>query len=214
MPTFSESVAAGGHVIGESSNQPIDIVDADPAWPAAFEVVRSRLAEALGPVAKRIDHVGSTAVPGLAAKPVIDIQVSVPDVEDEPAYCEAVESVGVVLRWIEPGHRYFRPPPGVPRVWHVHVCTAGSDWERDHLLFRDYLRAHQEAAAAYGALKRDLAVTHRDGRIEYTDAKEPFIRHALAQAETWARATGWTVRGDPESGSSWAATAPASTTSG
>jgi GrpB-like predicted nucleotidyltransferase (UPF0157 family) len=191
VPTFADSVAAGGRQVGPARNDPVEVVDPDPAWPARFEEARGRLATSLGPAAVRIDHVGSTAVPGLAAKPVIDIQVSVPDVEDDAAYRERIEHVGVVLQWTEPGHRYFRAPPGQPRLWHIHVCSTGSAWERDHLLFRDYLRAHPETAAAYAQLKRELAARHRNGRLDYTDAKDPFIDAALERAAVWARDTGW-----------------------
>lgn len=191
MPTFAESVAAGGRQVGKERNEPIAIVLYDSAWPGLFEEMRGRLAASLGPTALRIDHVGSTAVPGLAAKPVVDIQVSVPDVDDEAAYNQSIEAQGFELRWIEPGHRYFRPPHGLPRLWQVHVCSAGSDWERVHLLFRDFLRAHPEAATEYEALKRKLAADHRDDRIAYTDAKGPFIEGVAGGAEKWAKAVGW-----------------------
>jgi GrpB-like predicted nucleotidyltransferase (UPF0157 family) len=153
--------------------------------------MRDQLAESLGPLALRIDHVGSTAVPGLAAKPVVDIQVSVADVEDTDAYREPIERHGFVLRYIEPGHRYFRPAPGIPRLWQVHVCQAGSDWERVHLLFRDFLRAHPDEAAAYAALKLEMAERHPHDRIAYNDAKGPWIESALQRAEAWATNTGW-----------------------
>jgi GrpB-like predicted nucleotidyltransferase (UPF0157 family) len=191
MPTHAESVAAGGRQVGQGRNEPIELVPYDPTWPGVFEEMRARLATALGPVALRIDHVGSTAVPGLAAKPVIDIQVSVPDVDDESAYKEAMESQGLELRWIEPGHRYFRPPPDLPRLYHVHVCSTGSEWERVHLLFRDHLRTHGDSAQTYEALKGQLARDYRGDRIGYTDAKSPFIEDVLVRAERWAKETGW-----------------------
>lgn len=102
------------------------VVDYDPAWPEGFVEISTRLADALGARVVRIDHVGSTAVPGLPAKPIVDVQISVPDVEDEPGYLPSIEGQGFDLRWIEPGHRYLRPPPELPRLWQVHVCTVGS----------------------------------------------------------------------------------------
>jgi GrpB-like predicted nucleotidyltransferase (UPF0157 family) len=192
MPTFRESVAAGARVIGDArATDPVEIVNYDPAWPARYESMRVRLAEALGATAVRIDHVGSTAVPGLAAKRVIDIQVSVPDVADATAFKDAIEAQGFVSRMIEPGHHYFRPPPGLPRDYQVHVCTVGSDWEWRHLLFRDYLRADPETRAAYEALKRDLATRFTNDRIGYNDAKSPFIEAAVERAAAWAKRTGW-----------------------
>lgn len=191
MPTFAESVAAGGRQVGRTRNEPIVVVDYDPVWPKRFVEISTRLAGALGARAVRIDHVGSTAVPGLAAKPIVDVQVSVPDVDDETAYLPSIEGQGFELRWIEPGHRYLRPPPDLPRLGQVHACTVGSDWERVHLLFRDYLRAHPAAAAGYAALKRQLADQFRRDSIAYTDAKGPWIEWTLRLAEEWAPATGW-----------------------
>lgn len=165
----------------------LEVVPYEEAWPARYEAWRRRLASALGPTAVRIEHVGSTAVPGLAAKPVIDIQVSVPDPEDEGAYVPAVEACDLRLRSRDPGHRYFRPPADRPREVHVHVCGVGSVWEWEHLLFRDYLGAHPQTAAAYGALKLDLAQRYADDRLVYTDAKSNFIVDVLEAADAWAR---------------------------
>ena len=130
-------------------------------------------------------------MPGLAAKPVVDVQVSVPDVTDEASFLPAFESLGLPLRTSEPGHRYFRPPRGRPREVQVHVCDAGGSWERVHPLFRDYLRADPGAREAYAALKRGLAEMYRDDRIAYSEAKTDFILDALEAAEAWAKATGW-----------------------
>jgi GrpB-like predicted nucleotidyltransferase (UPF0157 family) len=191
-------------VIGAVRGDPILLVPYDDAWPARFAEWRSLLHGALGPRAVRIDHVGSTAVPGLPAKPVVDIQVSVTDVEDESAYVAAIESTGMRLRSREPGHRYFRPPPGIDRVVQIHVCAVGSDWERVHILFPAYLRANPARAAAYARLKRDLAAAFPDDRIGYTDAKGPFIEETLVMAATWAARTGWRpyviLPGEDESG--------------
>jgi GrpB-like predicted nucleotidyltransferase (UPF0157 family) len=193
VPTFSESIAAGGRVVGTShKDAPIEIVEYDPLWPARYEEMRTRLAHVLGAQALRIEHVGSTAVPGLPAKPVVDIQVSVPDVEDDDAFRGLIESLGFRLRFIEAGHRYFQPPPGLPRTYQIHVCTIGSDWERVHLLFRDYLRAHPQVAYEYGAMKKRLAGQYATDRIKYNDDKGPFITAVLAAAEDWAADTDWT----------------------
>jgi GrpB-like predicted nucleotidyltransferase (UPF0157 family) len=183
----------GGTLLGKVRSDPIEVVDYDPRWPGQFERMRRRLAKELGAVAVRIDHVGSTAVPGLAAKPVIDIQVSVPDVEDEAAYVAAIERCGVALRYREKGHRYVRPAPGKPRRYQVHVCSAGSKWERDHILFRDFLRTHAEEARRYEAVKYDVAGHHRSDRIAYNDAKGPLIAEMLGRAVVWATQTGWST---------------------
>jgi GrpB-like predicted nucleotidyltransferase (UPF0157 family) len=171
----------------------IEVIAYDEHWPMRFAEWRTRLAAALGVVAVRIEHVGSTAVPGLDAKPIIDIGVTVADTEDEAAYVPAIESTGLQLRAREPGHRYFRPPADRPRDVHVHVCAAGSAWEREHLLFRDYLRAHPAARQAYAELKRDLAERYPDDRLAYTDAKSAFILDALDDAAAWAISRGWSL---------------------
>jgi len=178
--------------IGPPSLDPVVIVGYSPEWPEVFAAWQERVRAALGVVALRVDHIGSTAVPGLAAKPVVDVQVSVVDIADEPSYLPAVEALGLPLRVREPGHRYFRAPRG-RRVVQVHVCEAGSAWERDHLLFRDFLRAHREVAARYGDLKRELAARHRHDRLGYTEGKSAFIVAVLADAEPWAERTGWSV---------------------
>ena len=185
----------GGTILGEERNDPVAIVAYDPLWPSRFAAWRDRLADGIGSTAVRIEHIGSTAVPGLAAKPVVDIQVSVPDVADEASYVAAIESVGFGLRYRNEslGWRYFRPPPGLPRAAQVHVCSVGSESERLHLLFRDYLRAHHAEADAYAAAKRAAAARHREDRIAYTDAKDTYIHPALRRAAAWARETGWSV---------------------
>jgi GrpB-like predicted nucleotidyltransferase (UPF0157 family) len=172
----------GWEILGEVHNEPIEIVPYDSTWPEEYEAWHHRLEVALGSAALGIDHVGSTAVPGLAAKPTIDIQISVRDMTDEPSYVPAIEGLGVPLRARDDLHRYFRPAPGRPRHVHIHVCDEGGDWERDHLLFRDYLRANDRIRDAYAALKLDLAKRFRDDRLAYTDAKSAFILGALEDA--------------------------------
>jgi GrpB-like predicted nucleotidyltransferase (UPF0157 family) len=174
-----------------SVRDPIEVVPYDQAWPVRFASYRERLAGALAEVAVGIEHVGSTAVPDLAAKPIIDIQVSVPDVEDEAAYAYGVERAAAELRSRERGHRYFRPAADRPRDVQVHVCQAGSRWEYDHLLFRDYLRSHDAVRDAYAELKLGLAASYRDDRLAYADAKSAFILDALDEAREWAARTGW-----------------------
>jgi GrpB-like predicted nucleotidyltransferase (UPF0157 family) len=172
-------------------DDPHEISDYDPAWLVTFADWRPRLAAALGAAASRIDHVGSTAVPGLAAKPVIDVMVSVPDVGDEASYLPACLSTGLILRMREAGHRLLWPPPVSPRVVHVHVCDSGGGWGRDELLFRDYLRVHPAACDEYSALKRDLMARWHDDRRAYTEAKTAFVLDALEHARAWAIHSGW-----------------------
>ncbi|MBN9734154.1 GrpB family protein [Pseudonocardia sp. P1] len=183
-------VASGPELIGGVEKRDIVVVPYDPGWPVRFEAERRRIVAAVGAVARRVDHVGSTAVPGLAAKPIVDIDLSVPDVDDEPSYLPALERAGYLLRVREPGHRLVRT---AERDVHVHVCPAGSDWERRHLLFRDRLRADRRDRAAYAALKLDLAGREWADMNAYADAKGPLIADITRRAEGWAQRVGWTV---------------------
>jgi GrpB-like predicted nucleotidyltransferase (UPF0157 family) len=175
--------------------QPIEVVAYDQGWTERFEAWRGRLAELLGPVALRIEHVGSTSVPGLAAKPVVDIQVSVADLGDEDRYVPPCEAAGLQFRLRDDEHRYFQPPPGQPRDVHVHVCEQGGEWERVHLLFRDYLRSSADARETYAAAKREAARVWRNDRAAYTEAKSDVILGILDQARAWAAATLWGIGG-------------------
>lgn len=169
----------GFEIVGSPRNDPVDIVEYDPSWPERFRRWREVLQTALGSAAVRIEHVGSTAVPGLAAKPIIDIQISVADLDDEASYVPQIEAAGVALRSRDAEHRYFRPAPGRPRDVQVHVCVAGGAWERDHVRFRDHLRANPAARRAYADLKRRLAARHVHDRLAYTEGKNEFVERAL-----------------------------------
>jgi GrpB-like predicted nucleotidyltransferase (UPF0157 family) len=175
------------------AREPVRLVPYDAEWPTRFARWRGWIGAALGATALRTEHVGSTSVPGLAAKPVIDIQVSVADIADEARYAGQLESLGLQLGSRDDVHRYYSPPPERPRELHLHLCQAGSGWEREHLLFRDYLRAHPAAADRYLAGKRAAAATWRDDRWAYTEAKTDVILDILDDAERWAGATGWTL---------------------
>jgi GrpB-like predicted nucleotidyltransferase (UPF0157 family) len=177
---------------GRRVQDPVEVVPYREEWAEGFRAWRERLSEALGDTAVRIDHVGSTALRGLDAKPVVDIQISVGDVEDEDRYVPAIEGLGIALRFREPRHRYFRPSGDLPRSVQIHVCEAGGEWEREHLLFRDFLRANPEARDAYARLKRELADWYRDDRIAYNEGKTGFILDTLDEARAWAERIGWT----------------------
>jgi GrpB-like predicted nucleotidyltransferase (UPF0157 family) len=176
------------------AGDPIWVIPYDPTWPESFAQQAASLRTALGPTAIRIDHIGSTAIPGLLAKPVIDIQISVSDFEPVDGYRLPLERLGFVFRPDNPERtkRYFREPPGRRRT-HIHVRRAGSFSEQFALLFRDFLRTHHEAAEQYGKLKLELAARyHRvEDRHAYTEAKALFIWNVMAQADAWAQQIGW-----------------------
>jgi GrpB-like predicted nucleotidyltransferase (UPF0157 family) len=164
----------------------------DPHWPELFSHLGAALRKALGQTALRIDHIGSTAIPGLDAKPIIDIQISVPSFESLESYRLPLESLGYVFRADNPDRtkRYFREAPGQRRT-HIHVRRAGSWAEQFALLFRDYLRAHPDEAKEYATLKYSLAEKYQADREAYTEAKEPFIWQVMLNASRWSQKTGW-----------------------
>ncbi|HEY3084529.1 MAG TPA: GrpB family protein [Candidatus Dormibacteraeota bacterium] len=185
-----------GHETLPDTNRPLDpveLVPYDADWPSRFRRWQGRLQEALDPAPLRIDHIGSTAVPGMAAKPIIDIQVSVRDFRDEPSYAPAIESLGVQLRSRDHEHLFFRPFAGRPRDVQIHVTTVGSTWERRPLLFVSYLRANPEARERYAAAKQMAASRWSDDRLAYMDAKRAVIDGIMSAAEAWAERTGWNV---------------------
>jgi GrpB-like predicted nucleotidyltransferase (UPF0157 family) len=157
--------------------QPIEVVDYDPSWPRRYEEERDRIAAALGDAVVAIEHVGGTAVPGLPAKPVIDIMVGVPDIERAGQAVAGLINLGYQyvpeLESQLPERRYFRR--GAPETHHVHMVTMGSDFWEEHVLFRDYLRSNPQAAEEYGKLKRALANRFRFDRDAYRAGKVPFI---------------------------------------
>ena len=166
-----------GVLIGGPEERVIDIVDHRAEWAERFNQEKARIEAAVGPVARRIEHIGSTAVPELAAKPVVDVMLSVDDPEDESSYLPAMERAGYVLRVREPGHRMFRTPG---RDVHVHVWKAGSDDEQRHLVFRNRLRSHADDRAEYEQKKRDLATQFHDMNA-YADAKSAVIEKIVRQ---------------------------------
>lgn len=157
-----------------------------------FASLGRKLRAALREVALRIDHIGSTSVAGLDAKPVIDVQVSVAALEPDGLFSEPLESAGFVYRRDNPDRtkRYFREPPGQQRT-HIHVRRAGSFSEQYALLFRDYLRHDDARAAAYAALKHQLAAEYEHDRQGYVEAKAGFVWDTVRRADDWAQARGW-----------------------
>ncbi|MDA8262286.1 MAG: GrpB family protein [Actinomycetota bacterium] len=164
----------------DPDREPIVIQDYDPAWPAMFEELAEPVRGALVGMNARVEHVGSTAVPGLAAKEVIDMDVVVASPQDVPEAVERLGRLGYLHRGdlgIR-GREAFAWPPG-SRRHHLYVVPAGSEPFLNHLRFRDHLRSHTEDADAYAALKRLLAQTYRTDRARYTDAKSAFIGRIL-----------------------------------
>ena len=169
----------------------------DPRWPGQFAHERARLAEALAPYALTIEHVGSTAVPGLSGKSTIDIIVGIYRLSDAPVCIRRMQALGYeYIAEFEkdiPERRYFRiQSPGATEaedLFHVHMVEVGSDFFERDLLFRDFLRAHPEAAREYEALKHELAKSQGHDRNAYTDGKAAFVRKAQDAARAERAAT-------------------------
>lgn len=182
----------------------LEIVPPTARWADEFALLGGILRKQLGDLALRIDHIGSTAVPGLAAKDVLDVQVTVTDADMLDRVCERLTPYGWVGR---PYHR-DHVVPGLPsdadewtkrvlgepsgqRPVNVHVRIVGRANQRYSLLFRDYLRAHPATAAAYGEAKRRLAALAGDDLGLYAEAKDPIVDLIYLPAEAWAERTGW-----------------------
>jgi putative glutamine amidotransferase len=182
LARFRGSRARPGEAEGRS--RPYSIRAYDPAWPARYEAEAARIRAALGDRLVGIEHVGSTAVPGLAAKPIVDVLASVRSMVPRTDYVDPLRGLG--YRWaLDPRsdeHEFFSRDDDGERSFQVHVCLAGGDWERRHVAFRDWLRGHPEDAAAYERLKRDLADRHPRDIFTYVDAKTAFIRAIESRA--------------------------------
>ena len=153
-----------------------------PEWPRLFEEERRRIEEAVGGHALAVEHVGSTSVPGLPAKPIIDIMLAVRELSEVEHCVAPIERLGYVYKGENglPERHFFAK--GEPRTHHIHLVRIDGDHWRKHLLFRDYLRQHPTLAQEYAALKRRLAEQYHSDRAAYTDAKNPFITRVLELA--------------------------------
>ena len=183
----------------------IEILEPQSRWPAEFAAAGARLRQALGPLALAINHIGSTSVPGLDAKDVIDLQVAVRSLDPAAPLRAAIEAAGYRLRddiWFDhvPAGDDPEPERWAKRVGgaleggrrtHIHIRVRGRPNERYALLFRDFLRATPPAAASYALIKRELAARHADDVDAYYAVKDPVCDLIMTAAEPWAAASGW-----------------------
>ncbi|HEU4920777.1 MAG TPA: GrpB family protein [Candidatus Limnocylindrales bacterium] len=181
-PTPEEDMRA--YTVGELNRHdgPVTLVEYDPAWPDLYAREERRLREALGDRAIRIEHTGSTSVPGLAAKPIIDIVLVVADSADEAAYIPALEAAGYVLRIREPDwfeHRLFKGPD---TNVNVHTFSAGCPEIERMVAFRDWLRSNDEDRRRYEAAKRELAGRDWQYVQHYADAKTEVVEEIIGRA--------------------------------
>jgi GrpB-like predicted nucleotidyltransferase (UPF0157 family) len=169
-------------IIGEIEPRKVVVVDYDPAWPERYRRQEAKIRAALGRAALSVEHVGSTSVPGLAAKPIVDILLVVEDSGQEASYLPALEEAGYVLRVREPDldeHRMFRTPE---KDVHVHVYSAGSPEIGRYLLLREQMRKDEGDRELYARTKRELASKEWPSVDHYADAKTEVIEGILARA--------------------------------
>jgi len=169
-------------ISSSQSDAAIQLMQYSAAWPVQFESERLLLKDAIAPwLVGPIEHVGSTAVPNLIAKPVIDIMAPVHTLEDSHAAIDAVTEVGYVYYPYKPEvmHWFCKPAPSY-RTHHLHLVPYESDLWFERLAFRNALRERHALAAEYGALKKCLAAQFSQDREAYTQAKTPFIRRVLS----------------------------------
>ena len=168
-------------------NIPIEIVPYNPSWPALFAEAWREISAAIGGYIISIEHIGSTSVPGLAAKPVIDILIGVRSLADADRFIPPLAPLGYTYvpkhEDVFPERRYLHRITDGKHTHHLHIVEPASDFYRVQILFRDYLRTHPNAAAEYAALKYQLAEKYRDDREAYTDSKSDFIRNILRLAQ-------------------------------
>jgi GrpB-like predicted nucleotidyltransferase (UPF0157 family) len=174
-------------LIGGREPATLVIADSDSAWPLRFAEIEARIGSALGDAALAVEHIGSTSVPHLAAKPIIDVLVVVADVDEESSYVTALEDAGFVLRVREAGHRMFRTPG---RDVHIHICSSGDQAIRDYLDLRDWLRVEESDRILYADVKRDLARRPWSDMNHYADAKSDVIRQVLGRARAERASSG------------------------
>lgn len=169
-------------LIGGRERREIVLVDYDPEWPERFGRLTQFIRHAVGSKALSVEHIGSTAVPGLAAKPIIDILLTVHDVADEAGYVAPLEGAGFVLRVREPGHRMLRTSS---KDVHLHVFSSDSDAVPNYRDLRDWLRVDDSDRALYADTKRMLAQRQWTDMNQYAEAKTGVIAQILARARMW-----------------------------
>ena len=171
----------------------IDVIEYHPQWLTAFEAEAAMLARIFDQQLVDIQHVGSTAVPGLAAKPIIDILIVLDRTDNIGSFDPSMEALGYRVRGEcldavvpgTPGRFYFSKETNGVHSHHVHICATGHADILDKLAFRDYLRANESVALAYADLKRRLAVAHRFDNIGYMRGKDAFVKSVLVDARQW-----------------------------
>ena len=166
-------------LVGGIEKRRLVLVEHDPAWAVRFAELRERIRAALGSTAVDVEHIGSTSVPGLAAKPIVDVLITVRDITAEEDYLDPLVTAGFPLRVREPGHRMVRTPE---RDANIHVVEVGAQAAVDYLLFRDQLRADADDRELYERTKRELVQHDWADTNAYADAKTEVVEAIKARA--------------------------------
>jgi len=168
------------------SEMPVYLVEYDDTWPSQFSRERDHISQILSGFNVEIEHIGSTAIPGIAAKPIIDIMILIQDIEESGEYIQCLKELEYHYypygEDIFPERRWFCKPNAAERTHHLHLVERETRFHRDHLLFRDYLRSNAGTAASYELLKRQLAKQYTNDRDGYTDGKSDFVGAILEEA--------------------------------
>ncbi|MCP4423631.1 MAG: GrpB family protein [Chloroflexi bacterium] len=170
----------------------VELATYNPLWVKEYENEAERLTAVFQPQLCAIHHIGSTAVPGIKAKPIIDILIEVNDIERVDAYNAAMNELGYIAKGENgiPGRRYFRRGSDIHHTHHIHVYQTGYPEIARHLDFRDYLIANPSVAQAYGRLKEELSRRYYADPPGYTSSKNDFIEAAMGEAAVWRAAKG------------------------
>jgi GrpB-like predicted nucleotidyltransferase (UPF0157 family) len=166
---------------------PIKVFDYDPQWPKMFQKEKKQILSVISNKVTAIEHIGSTAVAGLGAKPIIDMMIGIYQLSDAQDCVRPLETIGYEYvpeyNTSMPERRYFRKGPNEPnKHFHLHMVEHGGQFWKRQLLFRDYLRTHPDTASEYYKLKKQLAAEHRQNREAYTNAKTSFIESTISKA--------------------------------
>ncbi len=186
-PTCSKEVPSGASFCRScGASLGVRVVDYDSRWPLLFEQEKTRILDVIAQVIVAVEHIGSTAVPGLGAKPTIDIMVGLRTLADAPECIPRLENIG--YEYVEedvakrPQRRFFLKGPKGDRTHHLHMVETSSELWLSHLLFRDYLRSHPDVARSYFELKMQLAAKFSSDKAAYWKAKSSFMDDVLARA--------------------------------
>ena len=168
------------------ASAPLVITDYNPEWPRIYEKEKTLILQSIGHIIADIEHIGSTSVPGLGAKPIVDIMIGLRQLDDAAECIPRLEAIGHIyhpeFEDQVPERRFFRKGPDEARTHHIHMVERSSAFWADRIAFRDYMRTHEQDAMLYLLLKKELALRFGADRRGYSDAKASFVAAILAKS--------------------------------